>query len=104
MNWLSLRNNQLKVQSFRKKTLIILEESMDWPSNEWRRTERSQDVTGWELETLGFFTDYAQTPPLPSDTDDPGCICHEEVAFGFEADRNPLFFSLSRKVSPYQPQ
>ena len=46
INRLSLRNNRLKFKTS-EKLQIIFEEPMDYTSNEYRKTKRSQHATGW---------------------------------------------------------
>jgi hypothetical protein len=52
MNWLSLRNDQLKFKTLRELP-ITLEELMKCTSNLYRKVEGCQHVTGWTCKMLG---------------------------------------------------
>ena len=57
MNGLPIRNEAIEFEDW----LIVLKDAMEHTSNEWIKFERSQHVTSWTLETLGF------QPIMPKD-------------------------------------
>ena len=55
MNWLSLRNNQLTLETSRELS-IVLEESIDeYTSNEWKQNRKMSTCNRLDLESLGSW-------------------------------------------------
>ena len=54
MNWLSLRNNQLKFETSGELP-IILEESIEYTSNEWKQNRKMSTCHRLDLESLGSW-------------------------------------------------
>ena len=61
MNWLSLRNNQLKFKTL-GEILIVLEELREYTLMQQRKNQKTSTCDRWDLETPGSRLIMPQNP------------------------------------------